>query len=46
MGGIDGCGGLPACLQQVMELLVWKSEREGGGDGGSGGGGWVGGGWT
>lgn len=31
-----GCGGLPGCLQQVMELLVWKSDGEGGGDGGSG----------
>lgn len=30
-------GGLPGRRQQVMELLVWKSEREGGGDRGSGG---------
>lgn len=36
MGGIGGCGGLPGRLRQVMELLVWKSEGEGGGDGRSG----------
>lgn len=34
MGSV-GCGGLPGRLQQVMELLVWKSEGEEGGDGGS-----------
>lgn len=36
MGGTGGCGGLPGRLRQVMELLVWKSEGEGGGDGRSG----------
>lgn len=39
MGGIGGCGGLPGRLQQVMELLVWKSEGDGGSDGCSDGGG-------
>lgn len=39
MGGVGGCGGLPGCLQQVMELLTGKSE--GGGDGSSGGGRWT-----
>lgn len=36
MGGTGGCGGLPGRLRLVMELLVWKSEGEGGGDGRSG----------